>query len=57
MITGDLNASVGSQPILGVVGEYVEPTIGNNGKRLNKFSMFNEFKITNTFFYKRFINK
>ena len=50
MISGDLNARVGNQPIANVVGTFGENCIPRNRKTLSEFASFNDLKITNTFF-------
>lgn len=50
VITGDLNARIGNQPIPGIVGTYGEQLVNNNGEELRQFATYNKMKITNTFF-------
>ena len=50
IISGDLNARVGNQPLPNVVGTFGEEHINRNGQTLREFASFNDFKITNTFF-------
>ena len=50
MISGDLNARVGNQPIPNVIGTFGENCIPRNRKTLSEFASFNDLKITNTFF-------
>jgi hypothetical protein len=57
IISGDLNARVGNQPVPNVVGTFGEDCINRNGQTLREFASFNDFKITNTFFRKRDIHK
>ncbi|XP_054708323.1 uncharacterized protein LOC129218133 [Uloborus diversus] len=57
ILMGDLNARVGNQPIPNVVGTFGEICLNDNGKQLRDFASFNNFKLTNTFFRKKEINK
>jgi len=57
IISGDLNARVGNQPIPNVVGTFGETYINRNGQTLREFASFNDFKITNTFFRKKETHK
>jgi exonuclease III len=57
IISGDLNARVGNQPIPNVVGNYGEDCINKNGQILREFASFDDLKITNTFFRKKEIYK
>jgi len=52
IISGDLNARVGNQPIPNVVGTFGEDCVNRNGQTLREFASFNDFKIANTFFKK-----
>ena len=53
IISGDLNARVGNQPIPDVVGTFGEDCVNRNGQTLREFASFSGFKITNTFFRKK----
>jgi len=53
IISGDLNARVGNQPIPNVIGTFGETYINRNGQTLKEFASFNDFKITNTFIRKK----
>ena len=53
IISGDLNARVGYQPIPDVVGTFGEECVNRNGQTLREFASFNDFKIANTFFRKK----
>jgi exonuclease III len=57
IISGDLIARVGNQPIANVVGTFGEDCINRNGQTLREFVSFNDLKITNTFFRKKDIHK
>jgi len=45
IISGDLNARVGNQPITNVVGTFREECVNRNGQTLREFSSFIDFKI------------
>jgi hypothetical protein len=53
IISGDLKARVGNQPVPNVVGTFGEDCISRNGQTLREFASFNDLKITNTFFRKK----
>jgi len=53
IISGDLNARVGNQPIPNAVGNFGEECVNRNGQTLREFASFNDFKIANTFFRKK----
>jgi len=53
IISGDLNARVGNQPIPNGVGTFGEDCVNRNGQALREFAAFNDFKIANTFFQKK----
>ena len=57
IISGDLNARVGNQPIAIVVGTLGEDCMKRNGQILREFVFFNDFKIPKTFFRKKEIHK
>ena len=57
IISGDLNARVGNQPIPNAVGTFGEDCVNRNGQTLREFASFNGLKITNTFFRKKEIHK
>jgi len=57
IISGDLSARVGNQPIPNVVGTFGEDCINRNGQTLREFLSFTDLKITNTFFRKKEIHK
>ncbi len=57
LLLGDLNARVGKIPIKNIVGTEGEYTLNNNGKKLIEFAIYNELRITNTFFKHRNIRK
>ena len=57
IISGDLNARVGNQPIPNVVGTFGEDCMNRNGQTLREFTSFNDFKIANTSFRKKEIHK
>ena len=57
IISRDLNARVGNQPIPNVVGTFGEDCVNRNGQTLREFASFNDFKIANTFLRKKEIHK
>jgi hypothetical protein len=57
IISGNLNARVGSQPIPDLVGTFGEDCINRNGQILTEFASFDDLKITNNFFRKTDIHK
>jgi hypothetical protein len=50
---GDLNARLGNYPIPKIVSTLGEETINDNGELIRGFAMYNNLKITNTFFRKK----
>jgi exonuclease III len=50
IISGDLNATVGNQPIPNVVGNFGEDCINRNGQALREYASFNDLIMANTFF-------
>jgi len=50
IISGDLNARVGNQPIPNVVENFGEDCVNRNGQTLREFANFDDFKTANTFF-------
>jgi hypothetical protein len=57
IIGGDFNARVGNQPIDQNIGFEGEPTLNNNGELLRNVFVFNNLKITNTFYRHKDIHK
>jgi len=57
IISGNLNARVGNQPMPNVVGNFGEDCVNRNGQTLREFASFNDLKIANTFFRKKEIHK
>jgi exonuclease III len=57
IISGDLNARVGNQPMPNVVGTFGEDCKNRNGQTLREFASFNDFKTANIFFRKKEIYK
>lgn len=56
-ICGDFNARVGKTPIERILGTNGETILNENGKMLQNFAVFNEYKITNSFFRHKEIHK
>jgi hypothetical protein len=57
IIAGGFNSRTGNQPVGGCIGSEGEPTISNNGRFLIDFCLFNNLKITNSFFRHKNIHK
>jgi exonuclease III len=57
IVSGNLNARVGNQPIPNVVGTFGEDCVNRNRQTLREYTSFNDFKIANTFFGKKEIRK
>jgi len=57
VLIGDMNARVGNNKVINIVGTNGEATLDNNGRKLINFLTFNNLKIMNTFLStKKFIN-
>jgi len=57
MLIGDMNAKVGNNKVVNIVGTNGEATLNSNGRKLRDFCTFNNLKIMNTFLNtKKFIN-
>jgi len=52
-----MNASVGNNRVINIVGTNGEATLNNNGRKLIDFCTFNNLKIMNTFFKHKEIYK
>lgn len=52
-----LNARARNVPTPNIEGTCQEPTLNNNGTTLRDFATFSQFKITNTFFWKKLANQ
>jgi hypothetical protein len=57
IMAGDFNARIGNRTNPGCIGSEGEPTLNNNGSTFRDFCTFNNFKVTNTFFRHKNINK
>jgi len=57
IISRDLNARVGNQPIPNIVGTFGEECVNRNGQTLREFASLSNLKIANTFFRKKEIYK
>ncbi|PSN32284.1 Craniofacial development protein 2 [Blattella germanica] len=57
IIIGDLNARIGKNPVLNVVGDNGEDVLNEKGRQLIDFAASNSFKITNSFFRHKDIHK
>jgi endonuclease/exonuclease/phosphatase family metal-dependent hydrolase len=57
IIAGDFNARIGNQPVGGCIGSGGEPTTNNNGRLLTDFCIFNNLKITHSFFRHKNIHR
>jgi hypothetical protein len=49
-VCGDFNARIDQQPIERILSMNGENVLNENGKRLKNFAVFDELKITTTFF-------
>lgn len=52
-----MNARVGNKAVHGSIGTFGEETVNKNGMKLQEFAVFNNLKVTNTFFRKKLIHK
>ena len=50
MLKGDVNARVGNNRVINIVGTNGEATLNNNGRKLIDFCTFNNLKTMNDFF-------
>jgi len=57
MLIGDMNARVGNNRMIDIVGTNGEATLNNNGRKLIDFCTFNNLKIMITFFKYKDIHK
>ena len=57
MLKGDVNARVGNNRVINIVGTNGEATLNNNGRKLIDFCTFNNLKTMNDFFKHKELHK